>query len=80
MRDHGEAVILVGDSSLAIAQAPQLANYPQLIGFLCDYVSVPKLTPANGIRMYLNGDQEARAMEELSRNRRGGPRFDIAHQ
>jgi len=63
LRDHGEAVILVGDASLAIAAAPQLADYPQLVGFLCDYVSVPKLTPTNGVRIYLNGDQEARAME-----------------
>jgi len=63
LRDHGEAVILVGDASLAISTAPQLASFPQLIGFLCDYVSVPKLTPQNGIRIYLNGDQEARAME-----------------
>ena len=63
LRDHGEAVILVGDASLAIAQATQLADYPQLVGFLCDYVSVPKLTPKNGVRIYLNGDQEARAIE-----------------
>jgi len=63
LRDHGEAVILVGDTSLAISQAPLLAQYPQLIGFLCDYVSVPKQTPKNGVRIYLNGDQEARVME-----------------
>ena len=63
LRDHGEAVILVGDASLAIAQTTQLASCPQLIGFLCDYVAVPKLTPNNGIRIYLNGDQEARVME-----------------
>jgi len=63
LRDHGEAVILVGDTSLAVSQAPQLAQYPQLIGFLCDYVSVPKQTPKNGVRIYLNGDQEARVME-----------------
>ncbi len=62
LRDRGEAVLLVGDGPLAIAMADQLANYPQLIGFLCDYVTVPKLTPKNGVRIYLNGDQEARAI------------------
>jgi branched-chain amino acid transport system substrate-binding protein len=62
LRDRGEAVLLVGDGPLAIAAAGQLANFPQLVGFLCDYVAVPKLTPKNGVRIYLNGDQEARAI------------------
>jgi branched-chain amino acid transport system substrate-binding protein len=62
LRDRGEAALLVGDGPLAIAMADQLANYPQLIGFLCDYVTVPKLTPRNGVRLYLNGDQETRAI------------------
>jgi branched-chain amino acid transport system substrate-binding protein len=64
LRDRGEAVLLVGDGPLAIADAETLANYPQLVGFLCDYVTVPKLTPKNGVRIYLNGDQEARAITD----------------
>jgi len=63
LRDHGEAVLLVGDAPLAITQAETLAEWPQLIGFLCDYVPVPRLTPKNGVRLYLNGDQEANAIE-----------------
>ncbi len=63
LRDHGESVLLVGDCPLAISQAEALASDPQLIGFLCDYVTVPRLTPKNGIRLYLNGDQEANAIE-----------------
>jgi len=64
LRDRGEVVILVGDGPLAVAAAEQLANYPQLVGFLCDYVTVPRLTPKNGVRIYLNGDQEARTITD----------------
>jgi branched-chain amino acid transport system substrate-binding protein len=64
LRDRGEAVILVGDGPLAVAAAAQLAEFPQLVGFLCDYVTVPRLTPKNGVRIYLNGDQEARAITD----------------
>jgi len=63
LRSRGESIILVGDNSVAIAQATQLADFPQLIGFLTDYVAVPRQTPKNGVRIYLNGDQEGRAIQ-----------------
>jgi len=63
LRDHGEALLVVGDGPLAIDQAENLAGYPQLVAFLCDYVTVPQLTPKNGVRIYLNGDQEGHAIE-----------------
>jgi len=62
-RDYGEAVLLVGDGPLAVDRTEQLAGYPAVVGFLCDYVAGPKLTPKNGVRIYLNGDQEGRAIE-----------------
>jgi branched-chain amino acid transport system substrate-binding protein len=62
-REREVPIILVGDNNLAIDQADNLADYSQLIGFLCNYVAVPSLTPKNGVRVYLNGDQEARAIE-----------------
>jgi branched-chain amino acid transport system substrate-binding protein len=63
LNERGENIILVGDDTLAVTKAEQLATYPALIGFLSDYVAGPKQTPKNGVRIYLNGDQEARAIE-----------------
>jgi len=62
-RDRDVAILLVAENPLVMEQAINLADYPQLVGFLCDYVAVPNLTPKNGVRIYLNGDQEARAIE-----------------
>jgi branched-chain amino acid transport system substrate-binding protein len=61
--DHGANVLLVGDAALAIAMNDKLSHYPQLIGFMCDYVPALVMAPKNGVRIYLNGDQEAKAIE-----------------
>jgi branched-chain amino acid transport system substrate-binding protein len=62
-RDRDVAILLVAENPLVMEQAEYLADYPQLVAFLCDYVAVPNLTPKNGVRIYLNGDQEGRAIE-----------------
>lgn len=62
-RDRNVAILLVAENPLVMEQAEYLADYPQLVAFLCDFVAVPNLTPKNGVRIYLNGDQEGRAIE-----------------
>lgn len=63
LNDRGENILLVGDDSLAVNKAESLSTYPALIGFLTDYVAALKQTPKNGVRIYLNGDQEGRLIE-----------------
>jgi branched-chain amino acid transport system substrate-binding protein len=62
-RERNVPVLLIGDTSLAIHEAEDLADYPVLVGFLTDYVAVPSLAPKNGVRIFLNGDQESRTIE-----------------
>jgi len=78
-RDYGEAVLLVGDGPVAVAQAEKLADYKMVVGFLCDYVAGPKLTPQNGVRIYLNGDQEGRTIEGYV-EAAGVDRVAVVHQ
>ncbi len=58
--ERGANVLLVGDGPLATGAAEKLANFPMVIGFMCDYVAALKQAPKNGLRIYLNGDQEGR--------------------
>jgi ABC-type branched-subunit amino acid transport system substrate-binding protein len=53
----------VGDAALAVALNTELAGYPQLVGYMCDYVPALVTAPKNGVRVYLNGDQEAKLIE-----------------
>ena len=62
-RERAVPILFVAENPLVMEQAENLADYPQLVAFLCDYVAVPNLTPKNGVRIYLNGDQEGRAIE-----------------
>jgi branched-chain amino acid transport system substrate-binding protein len=62
-RDLEVPVLLIADNDLAVYKAADLTDYPQLIAFLSDYVAAVSLTPKNGVRIYLNGDQEGRAVE-----------------
>ncbi len=63
LNERGENILLVGDGAVAVTSAQRLADFPAIIGFLTDYVAGLKQTPKNGVRIYLNGDQEARAIE-----------------
>ncbi|MGA2051695.1 MAG: ABC transporter substrate-binding protein [Opitutales bacterium] len=62
-RDLDVPVILIGDTDLVTYRAENVADYPQLIGFLSDYVAAVSLAPKNSFRVYLNGDQEGRLIE-----------------
>ncbi len=58
--DRNVPVLLLAEPSLAAFMADGLAGRPQLIGFMSDYVTVPSATPKNGVRIFLNGDQEGK--------------------
>jgi branched-chain amino acid transport system substrate-binding protein len=62
-RDRNVPILLLAEPSLAAYFATDLGDAPQLVGFLSDYVPVPTLTPKNGVRIFLNGDQEGRLIE-----------------
>jgi len=79
LRDRGEAVLLVGDGALAIAGEKFLGDCPQLVCFLCDYVAALKATPNNGLRIYLNGDEEVRVIADYL-NTEAVTRIAIVHQ
>lgn len=63
-KDRGANVLIVGDGPLAVDAAEKLANFPMLIGYMSDYVAAMKETPKNAVRVYLNGDQEGRLIND----------------